>query len=312
MRLVFLGTPSFAVPALERTLAAGHEVLAVYTQPDKPKGRGRELAASPVKLAALRHGLDVRQPERIRRPEVVAELKELRPEAMVVVGYGQIIPQSIIDIPPLGIINVHASLLPKYRGAAPIQWAVARGETVTGVTTMRIDAGLDTGDILLMRETPIGSGETAAELAARLAPMGADLLLETLEGLRAGTIQPRPQDDSQATLAPILHKEDGLIDWSLAASEVYNRVRGFEPWPGAYSWFRGQRLNVCRARLAEAASGTPGLLVAAGRRLLVHCGEGTRLELLEVQIEGRKRIAGSAFLNGQHVQPGEALGERTQ
>jgi methionyl-tRNA formyltransferase len=312
MRLVFLGTPSFAVPALERTLEAGHEVLAVYTQPDKPQGRGQELAASPVKLAALRHGLDVRQPERIRRPEVVAELKELRPEAMVVVGYGQIIPQSIIDIPPLGIINVHASLLPKYRGAAPIQWAIARGETVTGVTTMRIDAGLDTGDILLMRETPIGCDETAAELAARLAPMGADLLVETLEGLKAGTIQPRPQNHAEATHAPILHKEDGLIDWNLTAREVYNRVRGFEPWPGAYSWFRGQRLNVCRARPAEAAQGRPGSLVAAGRRLLVHCGEGTRLELLEVQVEGRKRIAGDAFLNGQHVKAGEALGERKQ
>ncbi len=308
MRLVFLGTPSFAVPTLDRTLEAGHEVLAVYTQPDKPKGRGQELAPSPVKEAALRRGLDVRQPERIRRPEVAAELKELRPEAMVVVGYGQIIPQSIIDIPPLGIINVHASLLPKYRGAAPIQWAIARGETVTGVTTMRIDAGLDTGDILRVRETPIGPDETAVELAARLAAMGAELLVETLEGLSAGTIQPRPQDDAAATHAPILRKEDGLIDWNLTAHEVYSRVRGFAPWPGAYTWFRGQRLNVWRARPAETAAGRSGALVAAGRRLLVHCGESTRLELLEVQIEGRKKVEGDAFLNGQHVQAGEELG----
>ena len=313
MRLVFLGTPSFAVPTLERIARAGHQVQAVYTQPDRPKGREQELAPSAVKEAALGLGLDVRQPERIRRPEVAEELRQLRPEAMVVVGYGQIIPQSIIDIPPLGIVNVHASLLPRYRGAAPIQWAIACGEVTTGVTTMRIDAGLDTGDILLMRETPIGPEETAVELAARLSVMGADLLVETLEGLGAGSIEPRKQDGALATHAPILRKDDGEIDWMRTAREVYNRVRGFVPWPGAYSWFRGQRLHVWRARLAETPSaGGAGSLVAAGRRLLVRCGENSCLELLEVQLEGRRKVRADAFLNGQHVQAGEQLGEGTQ
>jgi len=309
MRLVFLGTPPFAVPTLERILDAGHEVLAVYTQPDRPKGRGQELVAPAVKQAAERRSLLVRQPERIRRPEVVAELRELQPDAMVIVGYGQIVPQSIIDIPPLGIINVHASLLPKYRGAAPVQWAIARGESVTGVTTMRIDAGLDTGDILLACETPIGEDETAIELGPRLAVMGADLLVETLEGLQAGSIQPVKQDNALATLAPILRKEDGLIDWRLPAREVHNKVRGFVPWPGAYTWFRGQTLQAWRARLAETGAGKPGTLSAADRRLLVNCGGGTSIELLEVQIEGRRKVAADAFLNGQHVKAGERLGK---
>jgi methionyl-tRNA formyltransferase len=310
MRLVFLGTPGFAVPTLERVVEAGHQVLAVYTQPDRPKGRGQQLAASPVKEAALRRGLAVRQPERIKRPEVIAELAALRPDAIVVAGYGQIIPQSIIDIPPLGIINVHASLLPSYRGAAPVQWAIARGESSTGVTTMRIDAGLDTGDILLARRAPIGPDETAVELAGRLAPMGADLLIETLEGLRAGTIRPKRQDHALATHAPILRREDGLIDWNLTAREVYNRVRGLVPWPGAYTWFRGQRLHVWRARLTEApAAGAPGLLLPSGGRLFAGCGDGVSLELLEVQLEGRNKIMADAFINGQHVKQDETLGE---
>jgi len=306
MRLVFLGTPFFAVATLERLLEAGHQVLAVYTQPDRPKGRGGQLSASPVKEAALRRGLPVRQPERIKAPEVLAELAFPRLEAMVVVGYGQIIPQAIIDIPPLGIINVHASLLPAYRGAAPIQWAVARGESVTGVTTMRINAGLDTGDILLTRDTPIGADETAAELAGRLAPLGADLLVETLAGLHS--IAPRKQDDALASYAPILRKEDGCIDWNLAAREVYNRVRGFAPWPGAHTWFRGQRLHVWKARPAGCPVG-PGTVLSVGRRLLAGCGDGEGLELLEVQLEGRKRVVAEAFLNGQHLEPGEVLGE---
>jgi len=310
MRLVFLGTPSFAVPTLERILQAGHEVLAVYTQPDRPKGRGQELAASPVKTVASAAGLAVRQPERIRRPEIVAELAALRPDGMVVVGYGQIIPQSIIDIPPQGIINVHASLLPQYRGAAPVQWAIVRGETVTGVTTMRIDAGLDTGDILLMRETPIGPQETAVELGARLAVIGAELLIETLVGLGAGTIVPRQQDHARATLAPILRKEDGRVDWNLASTEVYNRVRGFLPWPGAYTSFRGVGLHVWRARVAEAPGSTlPGSVSYKERRLFAACGGGSSLELLELQLEGRKRITAEAFANGQRLDHNEVLGD---
>lgn len=309
MRIIFLGTPDFAVPSLERLVEAGHEVAAVYTQPDRPVGRKQALTPPPVKQKALALGLPVRQPEKVRRPEVVEEIRQLAPEVMVVVGYGQIIPQSIIDIPPRGIVNVHASLLPKYRGAAPIQWAIARGETVTGVTTMRIDAGLDTGDILLARETPIGPEETAVELSARLAVMGADLLIETLEGLRAGTIVPKPQDHSQATLAPILKKEDGRIDWRLSAREIFNRVRGFVPWPGAHTEFRGSLLHIWRCRPApENLPGPEGLLKAIGRRLLVVCGEGTSLELLEVQPEGRKRMSADAFLNGVRLSENERLG----
>lgn len=309
MKLVFLGTPSFAVPSLERLLQTGHQVQAVYTQPDRPSGRGQETAASPVKEAALAHGLPVKQPERIRRPDVVDELRAMAPEAMVVVGYGQIIPQSIIDIPPFGIINVHASLLPKYRGAAPVQWAIACGETVTGVTTMRIDAGLDTGDILLARETPIGPEETAPELSARLAVIGADLLVETLAGLQAGTIAPQKQDDSQATLAPMLRKEDGIIDWNWPARQIFNRARAFIPWPGAVTEFRGRRLHIWRCRPAEKeVPGPPGTLRAAGKRLFAACGEGTALELLEVQLEGRKKMDAGAFLNGVRLGENERLG----
>jgi methionyl-tRNA formyltransferase len=310
MDLVFLGTPSFAVPTLEKIAQAGHRVLAVYTQPDRPKGRGRELAPSPVKQTSLRLGFPVHQPERVRRPEVVEQLKKYNPDAMVVVGYGQIIPQSIIDIPRLGIINVHASLLPKYRGAAPIQWAIANGEARTGVTTMRIDAGLDTGDMLLKWVTEIGPAENAIELSERLAPAGANLLVETLAGLEAGTVRPEPQDNSQASLAPILKKEDGLIDWSAPARVIFNRSRGFLPWPGAQTCFRRHSFNIWKTRLAE--SGTSwkacGAMRANNRRLFVDCGDRTVLELLEVQIEGRKRVSAEAFLNGQRLEENEALG----
>ena len=309
MRLVFLGTPSFAVPTLERIVEAGHEVLAVYTQPDRPKGRSQELTAPPVKQTAVRLGLPVRQPERINRPEVVEELAGLKADAMVVVGYGQIIPQSIIDLAPLGIINVHASLLPKYRGAAPVQWAIARGETTTGVTTMRIDAGLDTGDILLQVETPIGPEETATELSERLAWMGADLLIETLRGLEQGTIASRKQDPALASHAPMLKKEDGRIEWRLGAREISNRVRGFQPWPGAWTHFRGQLLHIWRAQMAgEAVVAAPGAVLPLKRRLLVACGSGA-LEVLELQLEGRKRMTAGDFLNGFRLAENEGLGE---
>jgi methionyl-tRNA formyltransferase len=308
-RVVFLGTPTFAVPTLEKLVAAGYEIPLVVTQPDRPKGRGGELAASPVKLAAERLGLPVFQPERVRRPEAQARLAELRPDAMVVVGYGQIIPQSVINIPLHGIINVHASLLPKYRGAAPIQWAIANGETRTGVTTMRIDAGLDTGDILLTAETAIGADETAVELSERLAPMGANLLVETLTSLARGTVVARPQDPGQATYAPILKKEDGLIDWTRPAGEIHNRVRGLLPWPGAYTTFRGQVLRVWRSRPGSVrpAVGKPGLLLP-GPTLQAVCGGSTALELLEVQLEGRKKISGQAFANGQRLTENDVVG----
>jgi methionyl-tRNA formyltransferase len=304
MRLVYLGTPAFAVPTLERIVGAGHEVLAVFTQPDRPKGRGQKDAMSPVKEAALRLGLTVHQPERVRRPEVVEQLRAMAPEAMVVVGYGQIIPQAILDIPPQGIINVHASLLPKYRGAAPIQWAIARGEKNTGVTTMKIDAGLDTGAMLMKWETAIGEDETAVELGARLAEAGADLLIRTLEDLP--NIVPEAQDDALATLAPILKREDGHIMFTESPQQILNRARGFQPWPGAYGFLRGQRFHVWRGVLAEKQL-APGALQAEGKRLFAGCGGGA-IELLEIQLEGKKRMAAAAFLNGFSVGAGEVLG----
>jgi methionyl-tRNA formyltransferase len=309
-----MGTPAFAVPALQRIVEGGHSVPAVYTQPDRPKGRGGQVTASPVKEAALGLGLAVHQPERIRREPNVEQLRALHPDAMVVVGYGQIVPQSIIDIPPLGIVNVHASLLPKYRGAAPIQWAIANGETVTGVTTMRIDAGLDTGDMLLRWSTPIGPEENALELSPRLAQAGADLLIETLTGLASGTLQPQPQDSTQATLAPILKKEDGEIDWSWTSTMIFNRSRGLLPWPGTYTTFRGRQLQIWKTRPADPIpefAGIPGRLHAARKRLFVECGAGTILELLELQIQGRKRIPAEAFLAGQRLADNETLGAKT-
>ncbi len=307
MRLIFLGTPQFAVPTLEQIVAAGHTVRAVVTQPDRPRGRGQEAGAPPVKEAALRLGLPVFQPERVRRPEAVEYLRALPVDAMVVVGYGQIIPQTVIDLAPLGIINVHASLLPKYRGAGPIQWAIRKGETRTGVTTMRIDAGLDTGDLLLKAATEIGPEENAIELGRRLAEMGADLLVETLAGLASGTILPEKQDHAQASHAPLLKKEDGRIDWGEAAESIHNLVRGFQPWPGAYTTFRGQALHVWRARVAGIPHPPgPGRILGL-KPLVLGCGRGG-LELLEVQLEGRKRISAADFANGQRLTENEILG----
>jgi len=244
-----MGTPEFAVPTLRLLHASGHEIAGAFTQPDKPVGRSQKVTAPPVKQAALELGLAVHQPAKIRPPDVFELLKSLAPEAIVIVGYGKIIPQHIIDLPRHGCINLHASLLPKYRGAAPVNWAIVRGETSTGVTTMKIDAGLDTGDMLLRREIPIAPEDDAVTLGRKLAKIGAPLMVETLRGLEAGTITPVPQDHTQATLAPILKKEDGLIDWSLSAHDVANRVRGFVPWPGAYTVFRGATLQVWNCRL---------------------------------------------------------------
>jgi len=307
MRLVFLGTPGFAVPTLEAIVRAGHEVAAVVTQPDRPRGRGQNAAAPPVKQAALALGLEVYQPERVRRPEAVEQLRAVGCEAMVVVGYGQIIPQVVIDMAPLGIINVHASLLPRYRGAGPVQWAIVRGETRTGVTTMRINAGLDTGDMLLKAETAIGPDETAVELGTRLAAMGAELLVKTLDGLNAGTIVAEPQNDAEATLAPLLKKEDGAIDWRLPAQTIHNLVRGLQPWPGARTVFRGAPLGIWKSRVAVGTGAAPGSLTGL-KPLVVACGEGA-LELVEVQMEGRKRIPAADFANGQRLTENERLGD---
>ena len=306
LRTVFLGTPQFAVPTLDALVAAGHQVISVYTQPDRPKGRGQSVAMSAVKEAALRLNLPVLQPERIRRPEHVAELVEQAPEVMVIVGYGQIIPQNIIDIPRFGIINVHGSLLPRYRGAAPIQWAIANGESITGVTTMRINAGLDTGHMLLKAETSIEANESAAELGERLSHLGAKLLIESLENPQmVGT----PQDDKLATHAPILSKQDGAIDWSWPATLIHNRTRGLYPWPGTSTLFRDQSLRLWQTRVCdETTEADPGRILASKGPVKVACGQNTVLELLEVQQEGRKRVSGTDFRNGLRIVENEILG----
>jgi methionyl-tRNA formyltransferase len=310
--VVFCGTPAFAVPTMARLAEAGFAVPLVVTQPDRPKGRGMELAPSPVKQRALQLGLPVSQPDKIKNNEEFrARLAAIKPEAIVVVGYGRIIPQWMLELPRLGNLNLHASLLPKYRGAAPIQWAIARGETVSGVTTMRIDAGLDTGDILLQKEIPIARDDTAETLAPRMAAVGAGLMVETLYGLQAGTIQPRPQDHGQATLAPILKKEDGRIDFHLTAHEILNRLRGFQPWPGAYTSFRGKNLHVWAAQPVGRML-TAGEIVIDKGGLLVGCGGQTALRLLEVQIEGKKRASAADFVHGYAPQPGEKLGVAPQ
>jgi len=308
LNLVFCGTPAFAVPTLEKLVEAGFAVPLVVTRPDQPKGRGMEVALSPVKQRALQLGFQVGQPDKIKNNEEFrAQLAALAPDAIIVVGYGRIIPQWMIDLPRLGNLNLHASLLPKYRGAAPIQWAIARGETASGVTTMRIDAGLDTGDILLQREVPIAPEDTSITLAPRMALIGADLMVETLCGLKAGTVHPQSQDNAKATLAPILKKEDGKVDFQSTAQEILNRLRGFQPWPGAYTSFRGKNLHVWAAQPIERAVAAGKLLVESGL-LIVGCGSGSALQLLEVQLEGKKRMPAADFVHGYQPRIGEMLG----
>jgi len=308
LNLVFCGTPQFAVPTLERLVEAGFHCQLVVTQPDRPKGRGLELGFSHVKESALRLGIPVTQLEKIKiNEEFRSQLEALKPDAIIVVGYGRIIPQWMLDLPPFGNLNLHASLVPKYRGAAPIQWAIAQGETTTGVTTMRIDAGLDTGDILLQHEMPLAENDTAVTLAPKLAAVGADLMITTLRALQAGTIIPRKQNDAQSTLAPILKKEDGLINFSRTASEILHRLRGFQPWPGAYTKFRGKNLQLFRAIAVDEVLPI-AQLEANESRLLVGCGHGSSIELLELQLEGKKRTSAADFIRGYHPQPGEKLG----
>jgi methionyl-tRNA formyltransferase len=308
LSLVFCGTPSFAVAALEKLDAAGHRIHLVVTQPDRPKGRGLELVASPVKQSAQKLDLPITQPDRIKtNEEFRSQLTASKPDVIIVVGYGRIIPQWMLDLAPLGNINLHASLLPKYRGAAPIQWAIANGESVTGNTTMRIDAGLDTGDILLQQEMSIEADDTSESLAPRLAEMGADLLVKTLAALQAGTVLVRKQDDAQATLAPILKKEDGLIDFSRGAQEILNRLRGFQPWPGAYTKFRGKNLQILKAQPAPDHV-PPAQIEVAGGRLIAGCGRNTSLEILELQLEGKKRSMAKDFIHGYRPKESEKLG----
>jgi methionyl-tRNA formyltransferase len=317
MKLIFCGTPRFAVPTLEALIAAGHQIELVVTQPDRPQGRGLTLAASPVKQSAQRHNIPIEQPEKIRKNADFQRLIEkISPEAIVVVGYGRLIPPWMLTLPRFGNLNLHASLLPKYRGAAPIQWAIAEGETVSGVTTMRLDEGLDTGDILLQQELPIGADETAIEYSERLAAIGAELMVKTLRGLEANSITPHPQDHSKASLAPILTKQDGAVDFSFQSTKIYNRLRGFQPWPGCYTTFRERKLAIILARAAKPTTTTdtadgatkPGELRVDSDRLLAACGAGTMLELLEVQPEGKRPMTVADFIRGYRPQPGEKLG----
>ncbi len=310
VRLVFCGTPAFAVPTLRAVVEAGHEVALVVTQPDRAAGRGMGLVAPAVKTAARGMGLEVVQPEKIKaNEEFRARLEAIRPDAILIVAYGRIIPQWMLDLPPLGNINLHGSLLPKYRGAAPIQWAIAEGERVTGVTTMRIDAGLDTGDLLQALAVPIAPEETAVELFESLAAKGAGLMVDTLAGLAEGRIEPRPQNHALATLAPILEREDGLIDPNYPAKRIYDRWRGFQPWPGAWTTLRGRKFVVGTMRIVEeSAEQIPGTLVVEGEELRLVCGQGTMLVLPEVQLEGKKRMVAAEFLRGFQVKPGERIG----
>jgi methionyl-tRNA formyltransferase len=322
LRLVFCGTPLFAVPTLKHLLGqAEFEIAAVITQPDRPRGRGQEVSFSPVKETAMAAGVAVHQPEKIRAPEAQGLLQQIAPDAIVIIAYGQIIPARLLPIPRLGWINLHASLLPKYRGAAPINWAIVNGETKTGVTSMRIDAGMDTGEMLLQKEMEIGPAETAPELAARMSELGAPVMAETLRGLAAGTIVARAQDNAKASMAPMLKREDGRIDWRRPAQEVFNRIRGFAPWPGAYTSFRGQTCHIW----AEAASKdlsdlagenaqpseavAPGSLVVQRKGVLVRCGGTTYLRLTGVKVEGRKEVSAAEFVNGAHLHSGEHFGE---
>ena len=310
MRILFCGTPQFAVPTLKHLLAQpDFELLAVITQPDRPRGRGQEVSFSAVKQTALTAKIPVHQPEKIRAPEVQELLQSYSPDFIVIIAYGQIIPARLLPIPKYGWINLHASLLPKYRGAAPINWAIVNGETRTGFTTMRIDAGMDTGDILLQHEYGIEPNETAAALTTRLSEAGAPLMAETLRGLAAGKVIPRPQDHSQATLAPILKRDDGRIDWNRTAQEIHTRMRGFAPWPGAYSVFRGQSCHLWGEPLSNKKShAPPGTLLLEDNDLLVVCGGTTVLRLSAVQLEGRTVVRASEFANGARLKSGERFG----
>ena len=307
MKLVFCGTPEFAVGTLEAVIAAGHDIALVVTQPDRAAGRGMELQTGPVKAVALRHCLPVMQPEKIKKNEEFrSRLEAIQPDAILVVAYGRIIPDWMLALPRHGCINLHGSLLPKYRGAAPIQWAVANGERLTGVTTMQLDAGLDTGPMLLAQKTAIVPEETAVHVYECLADIGAKLMVKTLTGLEDGSVYPVEQDHSEATLAPILTRDDGRMDFSRTATELLNRWRGFQPWPGAFTSLRGRKLIVHRMKVASGA-GIEGELKVEGDSLLVGC-RGSLLELAEVQMEGKKRMSAGEILRGYQVKTGERVG----
>ena len=309
MRLVFFGSAAFAAPAFTALIDAGHQMLALVTQPDRPKGRGRSMAPPPLKPIASVASVPILQPQTLRDRAAVLSLSRLAPEAQVVVAYGKLLPRPVLEIPPLGTVNLHGSLLPRYRGAAPIQWAVASGEAQTGVTTMLVDEGLDTGPILMARATPIGLEETAPELGERLAHLGAELLVETLERLAAGTLQPVAQDHAGASHAPALRSEDARVDWSSPATAIAARIRAFVPWPGSVTERDGLRLKLLRARPEAPGVGAPGEVVAIDQDgIVVACGEGSRLRLLEVQPQDRRPMPAAAYALGAHLAAGARLG----
>jgi methionyl-tRNA formyltransferase len=311
LKIVFCGTPEFAVPSLRHLLAQpDFQIVSVVTQPDRPRSRSLAVSGSPVKEAAIAAGVPVYQPAKIKSDEAFEFFKQAAPDAVVIIAYGQIISQRLIEIPRLGWINLHGSLLPKYRGAAPIHRAILNGENRTGLTTMNIDAGLDTGPTLLRFETEIGPEQTAPELYARLSEAGAPLVAETLHGLDSGTITPKPQDNSQASFAPPLKKEEGRVDWSLTAQQIYNRIRGLQPWPGAFTSFRGKNCAIWGRPLLmpAAAVGLPGAILKAEGNVVVSCGGATALRLEFLQLEGRKRVTALEFANGARLAPGDRFG----
>lgn len=309
MRIAFMGTPEFAVPSLEALLRSDDQVVGVVTQPDRPKGRGQQLVSPPVKLVAQRAGIPVLQPHKIRTPEFLQVLSSWRPDLIAVAAYGRILHTPILRLPPMGCMNVHGSLLPRYRGAAPVQWAVLNGETETGITTMLMDEGMDTGPMLLQEPLEILPDDTAGTLAPRLAALGGRLLLDTITRLKAGTLTPKKQDDEQATLAPLLKKEDGLIDWTMSATMLANRVRGLSPWPGAYTFFAEERWNIWKAASnVSAATDKPGTIVAANKQAIqVATGDGL-LDIHEIQTANSKRMSVAQFLAGHRVTVGVQLG----
>jgi len=307
MKIIFMGSAGFAIPSLDALVESDHEILEVITQPDKPAGRGKKITQCPMAKATLGHGLKLYQPKSVKKSDAIEQIKELAPDIIVVVAYGKILPNEILDIPPLKCVNVHSSLLPKYRGAAPINWAIVNGETETGVTTQQITEKLDAGDILLQASTPIDELETAKELHDRLALMGADLLLRTLEGIKDKTIEAQPQNEEESTYAPIIKKEDGLIDWSKPAMQIFNRMRGFTPWPGTFTHLDGKILRLHIAAVDETAhKEKPGTILECSNDLCIACGEG-KLYLIEVQVEGKRRMSAKDFLNGHTVELGTIL-----
>lgn len=305
VKIAFMGTAKFAVPALQLLFEEGYDIAGVITQPDKPKGRGRLLQSPPVKTRALELHLSVHQPQSLKDAEAHALLKALSPNVIVVVAYGKILPPWIIDLPEYGCINLHGSLLPKYRGAAPVHWAIANGETVTGVCTMKIDRGLDTGPVFLCEETRIGSEEMAEQLYDRLAVLGGPLIVRTIEGVRSGALHPRPQDHSRASTAPMLKKEHGFIDWTMTARDIHNRVRAFNPWPGTVTRLRGVTCKILKTRIGSNRSAEPGTILVSKGALEVACGDSVLLEILSIQPENRKPTTGKDFANGARIQPGE-------